>query len=587
MKRCLRIMWRCERRMPLRFRDVPDDFTDIRSSENRPLVFTPKRPEPLRDVSLSDIAIEESALQTMPMQELSQQPVAKLDPERMGLPPYLVEFLYRRFSHKNGAAATKTTTFGAPLPSKSESGFQGLTTVQARALQHFYARQDVALCAPTGSGKTFALCLALIARLMRDGPMKPFSALFLARNDNLCNQVAHWMREMWWYESDERLVFTATSNVPPSVVYRHLTRDVLRDRAGYVVRTVDRRPYICVATPEVFWDFFQRRKQTILRRQASMGKPRYSFSKTPVLPSIDIVIVDEVDEVLPSTVPRAPGNLLMRELYRFTKYQAPIQLVFTSATLAGSTVNHVRRFLKKNILECKTSHIFESEVQSFTRSVAATGSLSKVCVPRNIRHLFYTADTLEEQQECVAAALQETCPVSLDDDGSPCTTTTRVLVILPDSADTSLFVERVLKPSQMSHKIVVELADEFLARRDGLVQRRHCRAAPANADADAWNGPASCARHFLVSGANRVRGLDIDDLTHVIMLAAPRSSAEYAHWCGRVGRLGSGSGVAVAIMSRTAVRVVSGFCEMLNIEFKMQRRYAQVDVDIERRSHGF
>ncbi|CBH18746.1 ATP-dependent DEAD/H RNA helicase, putative [Trypanosoma brucei gambiense DAL972] len=568
MRCCVRALWRSEKRLPRRFREVPEEFTDFRSSDCRPLVFTPRRPEPLRDVSLSDVKIDESALQSTPLQELWQRPVAILDPKRMGLPPYLVEYLHRRFEQlREGESPSEV----------HKCGFEGLTVVQARALQHFYARQDVALCAPTGTGKTFALCLALIARLMRDGPMKLFSVLFLAQNDNLCMQIARWMREMWWYKDDDRLVFTATSDVPPGVVYRRLTRELIRDGAGNVVKAVDRRPYVCVATPEVFWNFFRRHKDALEKRDASRGRKRRSFNRTPVLPSLDLIVVDEVDDVLPSTSPNAAGNLLMKELYRFTKYQAPVQLVFTSATLAGSTVNHVRRFLKKNILESRTSRIFESEIQSFSQKVATTGNTSKVSVPANIQHLFYTADTLAEQRECVAVAMKQsnsTCCHSYDEG--------KILVILPESASRELFVREVLKPAFAGDAVEPEIT------RDDVPSCSPLRCSGQVNDTESSTRGKTLAprgRKIIISGSSSVRGLDISGLTHVLMLATPRSSAEYAHWCGRVGRFGE-HGVSVVILSRFAVREVSAFCEVLNIPFKVQRRYAAVDVDAERRSFG-
>lgn len=111
------------------------------------------------------------------------------------------------------------------------------------------------------------------------------------------------------------------------------------------------------------------------------------------------------------------------------KYQAPVQIVFTSVTLSGSLVNHIRRYMKKNLLGDRASRIFESENNAHKlpaldhhnhhhhhqtnkekKNMAdCQGIISRLSVPSNIKHYFYIADTVDEQVHCLASAMTTHC----------------------------------------------------------------------------------------------------------------------------------------------------------------------------------
>jgi Lhr-like helicase len=515
----------------------------------RPMLFTSKRPAPLiEDVALHSIALLDPS---RAVGGASQQDiVAFLDAEKMGLPGHLMEHLQR---HR---------------------GFKGLTSVQARALKYLYGRQDVAMCAPTGSGKTLALCIGLIARLMRDGPMTPQATLFLCPSAPLCSQVARWLRELWWFPGDQQLVYEA-----------HLVGNVDRMYTE-LNHTWQRSSYILVGTPDVWWAYYEKKKREMRDRNI-----KHSFSLTPVMSNLDTIIVDEVDEVLPPHLPDAAGNLLMHELYRHVKYQSPLQLVFSSATLSGSVVNHIRKFMKKNLLESRTSRLFENSVampglslpnasisRGTTQHLSQSGKhvasrvagaiMSRVTIPANISHTFYTADTLAEQKVVIqqlAAGLSS----------SPSTTNSRVrkvLVILPDRVQIRSVADQLFLNIEPKPQAVVMLEEAVgLPTKPKLHSSHAPRAGNTNAGTPNELLPPF-VWEVVVCTSSQSRGVDIDTLTHCWILSKPESMLEYAHWCGRVGRLGE-LGACAMLMPRSFVRTMSTFCENLEIPFTLMRRH--------------
>jgi len=500
-------------------------------------------------------------------ESVSQQTVAWIDSERMGLPSALARYL------------------------EKERGLDGLTPVQARALVNMYGRQDVAMCAPTGSGKTFALCIGLIARLMRDGPMKLQSTLVLCPNAALCRQVAAWLKDMWWFPDDARLVQVLTEYT--SSMYTELSQ---RDTKAYIV----------VATPEAMWAYYEARQCGILRGLAKRGKDpsKHSFSLTPVLASLDTILIDEVDEVLPSTDPHAPGNRLLKELYRHVKYQAPLQLVFSSATLSGSTVNHVRKFMKKHLLESRTTRLFEEAATNDIASASGgssvarrvgeggvtAGVLSRVTIPPNISHTFYTADTTIEQRHVLGEVLGNALKEAHATNGSRL----RVMIIVPERTSPGDFCDRVLIPLTKESK---DLEAALLPRptivcmgsrletmeadaNDAIRFNVHHRP-PADTETDS-SSLETGHQHatlwdVLVCPADGVRGIDVD-ITHCVVVALPATMLDYAHWCGRVGRLGR-LGHVTMIMPRSFVRKMSNFCDHLNIPFRLRKRHVALTAE--------
>jgi len=71
----------------------------------------------------------------------------------------------------------------------------------------------------------------------------------------------------------------------------------------------------------------------------------------------------------------------------------------------------------------------------------------------------------------------------------------------------------------------------------------------------------------LVVKADTIRGLDLQDVMHVVFMQFPASSMDYLHMCGRTGRMGR-AGNAISIVHELEADMVRSVVEVrLGIRF--------------------
>jgi superfamily II DNA/RNA helicase len=537
-----------------RFRAEPAaEFIENKLGCNNPIFFTKKIPEPLaEDGNLDNIRVEFNSDEesTMTRSELAQVPVALIQPEAMGIPAPLQQYL-------------------------EKTGIEKLTPTQAKLLRFMYASRDIAVCAPTGSGKTFGLCIGVMARLMREGPYSPFQTLFLAPSNELCWQIERWIRGMWYFPNDPFLVFAATSNLAPDAIAERLEHPDFTDSTD--VRPV-RAPSIVVGTPEVIYRYYAERKEVMIGDPATQQKNHdgeRALASFPVFCNLDTFICDEVDACLPPNEPDAPGNLLIKELIGQFAYQAPLHIILNSATLAGPTVRHVKKFLRPNALETSAFRLFDSEMAEIRRDEELAGNQPRhIVIPDRIRHTFYCGHTLEAQLDCIRAALSETIQFESVLDSDEKRSRFRALVILPSSADTTGFqklLHQQFNPSSVSGSSETEKGPEPTINVPNPSPLVCQTVEDLSREEDSFNLEVPMnSDYFLVCPQNAVRGLHFP-LTHVFVLAQPSTMLEYVHWAGRVGRLGN-LGECVVVMQRHNIRHMAQLCSTLGIPFKLQRK---------------
>ncbi len=85
--------------------------------------------------------------------------------------------------------------------------------------------------------------------------------------------------------------------------------------------------------------------------------------------------------------------------------------------------------------------------------------------------------------------------------------------------------------------------------------------------------------HVLIASDIAARGLDIQDVTHIINLDLPRNSKEYIHRVGRTGRVGK-SGTAISIVTKQETSSIKRFEKKLNIKIKAKEMYEGSIIDM-------
>ena len=522
-------------------------YTEIQAEGPNPLFFTRARPVPLQDVDLSHVEVDEEVRQLFTPSEMAPMPCCDIHQEKMGLSDELMMYL-------------------------KKTGISALTPVQAKVLQHMHAYQDCAICAPTGCGKTLGICIGLVARIMREGPPVPFQTLFLTPNDELALQVVKWIREMWWYPHDPMIARAITTDMHPQDIDQALVHKDYMDPND--ARTVSKAPYIVVATPEVMWRYYNERKRyrdatvpNFLRHRQKDESLR-NLAVSPVFQNLDTFVCDEVDSVLPPTDYYAPGNRLLREVMAQVQYQAPLQVVLNSATLAAPTVNHVKKYLRKSLFESGASRIFDDEVKQRKKEAEAFGQTPRhITCPETVDHYFYIGKTQEEQFNAVRCFLQDTVGENIEhgitgEKRNPL----KAIVILPESANLELY------KSLLQQLPGTPAVDYF---KDDKKPTLLTDGVESDAEIEAKFQEKD---RYLLCREKSIRGLNFG-ASHAIVLAQPKTMLEYVHWAGRVGRLGA-DGYCGVIMQPHFVRIMAEFAETLEIEFKIRRKqYAPVAIE--------
>lgn len=218
--------------------------------------------------------------------------------------------------------------------------------------------------------------------------------------------------------------------------------------------------------------------------------------------TVKTLVLDEVDALLDNTSSKMVKDLIKR-LMRDT------QIIMFSATINQSTLNKAKELLKTPVI---------------------IKSKNDYSINPNIEHLYIKVDKrdkLETLRKLLAA-----------------TTPTKALVFINRNYDINIVKENL----EYHNKKVFTL-------HKGISKEQR-----ENAINNFRNGKIN----VLISSDLSARGLDINNITHIINLDCPSSPDEYLHRSGRTARANN-KGTTISIVDSKEVSFIKGYAKKLGI----------------------
>lgn len=218
--------------------------------------------------------------------------------------------------------------------------------------------------------------------------------------------------------------------------------------------------------------------------------------------TVKTLVLDEVDALLDNTSSKMVKDLIKR-LMRDT------QIIMFSATINQSTLNKAKELLKTPVI---------------------IKSKNDYSINPNIEHLYIKVDKrdkLETLRKLLAA-----------------TTPTKALVFINRNYDINIVKENL----EYHNKKVFTL-------HKGISKEQR---------ETAINNFRNGKINVLISSDLSARGLDINDITHIINLDCPSSPDEYLHRSGRTARANN-KGTTISIVDSKEVSYIKGYAKKLGI----------------------
>ncbi|NWU99849.1 DDX4 helicase, partial [Upupa epops] len=345
----------------------------------------------------------------------------------------------------------------------SKAGYSKLTPVQKYSIPITLAGRDLMACAQTGSGKTAAFLIPVVALMMRDGvtassfkePQEP-ECIIVAPTRELVNQIFREARK-----------FVYGTCIRPVVIYGGT-------QTGHSINQIMQGCNILCATPGRLLDIIERDKMA--------------------LNNVKYLVLDEADRMLDMGF-----ELAMKKLISYpnmpSKYKR--QTLMFSATFPEEIQRLAVEFLKPDYLFVVVGHVGEA-CRDVQQSVLQVPEYSK-------------RDKLIEILQKIG------------------------------HERTVVFVGRKIKADYIAAFLCQEKIPAISIHGDR--EQREREIALQNFRS------GKCA--VLVATSVAARGLDIENVQHVINFDLPSTIEEYVHRIGRTGRCGN-TGNAICFFDNVA-----------------------------------
>jgi ATP-dependent RNA helicase DeaD len=359
----------------------------------------------------------------------------------------------------------------------ARAGWTELMPVQRRAIPYLLAGRDLMVQSRTGSGKTGAFLLPILARI--EQRRATCQALVLAPTRELARQVAA-----------DAEVLSGTTNLRTAVVYGGVAY-------GPQLQAFRQGAHLVVGTPGRILDH-------LLKRNLSLR-------------NLKMLVFDEADRML--SMGFYPD---MKAIQRHLPPD-PIQGCMVSATFPAHVMRLAGEFLHEaEFLSLSRDHVHVTEVE----------------------HVYYTVPGMDKDRGLVRIIEVENPPSAL----VFCNTKARVRYV------TAVLQRFGYDADELSSDLSQAAREKIMGRvRSGKLR-------------------------FLVATDVAARGIDLPELSHVVIYEQPEDHELYIHRAGRTGRAGGG-GVAISLVDVIGKMTLDRIAKRYSIE--MQEWPLPSDEDVE------
>ncbi|CCW60451.1 unnamed protein product [Phytomonas sp. EM1] len=427
-----------------------------------------------------------------------------------------------------------------------------LTELQGALIPLILKGKHVIAHSETGTGKSFAIALAIANRIIRGGINYRLHTIILVPTEELTLQYDKWFRHFGGCTS--QVVQAAIDSIPLE---------------AQLARLHNVQPHVLVGTPQRIADINRHSPTTIgekLRRK------------------VDCVVLDEADLILSTPVnygrQRLSGANIVDRIFRSQPDEVPAQLIAASATVDGATAQLLNTWTRNDkAVRLTTSFVehsipptisfyFFSETRAYPLCKGLELILRLICRQVDLpRILLFTE---EEQVMPLCRMLVEQLQPNIPEAeqflkggrsnrerffAAPLCST------LPQTQDDGTSVHtRGQNPLENG---VSPGASSSPRRSQLIAQARHVYVKDSSTlsklnEGDLLIGVSS----FAIS-----RGLHVDGVTHVILYGSCPPATQFVHCAGRTGRMGA-EGDVIVLFPPSSGRTVQQVCHSLDLSFK-------------------
>lgn len=430
-------------------------------------------------------------------------------------------------------------------------GFKGPTLVQQEALPTIFAGNDVVLQAQTGSGKTLAYGLPVLSSI--DATRAAIQAVIVVPTRELGLQVAAVLKQL-------------SSGSPKRIMIMPLMEGS-KNRRQQLWATAE-PPHIIVGNPKA------------LQRLVDMGRLR--------LNSVSFVVLDEVDACLLVDETREDLHKLLSQKLSNSYQSADMEDLLDDVAAGGMQESLVYTDLAKDHRDIASQ---QQQYRSSRQTILCSATIPQ-------RQHFATACFKNGWTETMPALIHvsaaELVPFQVEHEHIECSSEMRLAVlrhVIAKAAkvkvreatagiagDGGKVEEGELLDQQFRAIVFVDDGDDLetvksvcesalkKAQVVGAVSILN-EGASLDQRASSLGGFREGESCVLLCSGLAARGIDIPDITHVVMLSLPDSVNEYVHRAGRAGRYGR-LGNVVTLSSPGQGFVLARYSNELSIPIK-------------------